>query len=130
MENIYLRLSPGVNYPADDSGVGAMNSTCKSEQRDTQELMIATGRISSQNKVRISDTEKSLSLAVVVFACFEEIRFNFSSSSSYYYCYCRWFILWIKEALDFYSSKLYQLKHHKKQTFTFRIFTNRRKISS
>lgn len=61
MENIYLRLSPGVNYPADDSGVGAMNSTCKSEQRDTQELMIATGRISSQNKVRISDTQREIS---------------------------------------------------------------------
>lgn len=28
-------LSPGVNYPADDSSVGAMNSTCKSEHSDT-----------------------------------------------------------------------------------------------
>lgn len=24
-------------------------------------------------------------------------------------------IIWIKEALDFYSSKLYQLKHHKQK---------------
>lgn len=112
--------------------VGAMNSTCKLNEwvrahallRNTQScISFLLALLSFAIAILMMNTAAAVAV-VDVASCSCSCFFY----SIYVYIFSMRFVSIIilplvfmdkKKALDFYSSKLYQLKHHKKQTFAF-----------